>query len=137
MVSRSDGGVGCRVPVLLLGCLGLIPAHRLANRFGQERRVIAIRLGVLAVIDDVRGIVNLIHRQGVKLADSTYRRITRDVLAESRGLGGHLHARYRVPNREPLSEHRTVPFCAKVMTAQAKVLTNRSVGSQKTLSVAP
>jgi hypothetical protein len=41
------------VPVLLLGCLRLIPAHRLAYRFMQRRRVIAKRLGVLAVIDDV------------------------------------------------------------------------------------
>jgi hypothetical protein len=51
------------------------------------------------------------------------------------GLGNHLHARYRVPNREAFLEYRTVLFCAKAMTAGTKVLTDATVGSQKTLSV--
>jgi hypothetical protein len=43
--------------------------------------------------------------------------------------------RYRVPNREAFLEYRTVPFCAKAVTAGTKVLTDATVGSQKTLSV--
>src|SRR5215210_2249493 len=56
-----------------------------------------------------------------------------DLLAGSGGLGSHLHARYRVPDRQPFLEYHTVAFCAKAMTTGAKVFTNRIVGSKKAL----
>ena len=52
------------------------------------------------------------------------------------GLGCHLHARYRVPDRETFLQHRTIALCAKAMTARTKVLTNGTMGSQKALGVA-
>ena len=52
------------------------------------------------------------------------------------GLGCHLHARYRVPDREPFLEYGTVPLCTKAMPVGTKVLTNGTVGSEKALGVA-
>ena len=52
------------------------------------------------------------------------------------GLGYHLHARYRVPDREPFLEYGTVPLCAKAMPAGTKVLTDGTVGSKKALGMA-
>ena len=52
-----------------------------------------------------------------------------------RGLGRHLHARYRVPDHEAFLEQRTVLFCTKAMTAKTKVLTNSIMGSKEAVSV--
>ena len=81
------------------------------------------------------GTVNLIPDQGLRLADTKHDGTIRTFIRGVRGLGRHLHARYRVPDHEAFLEHGTVLFCTKAMTTGTKVLTNRIVGSKESLSV--
>jgi hypothetical protein len=81
----------------------------------------------------VPGTVNLIAHQGLRLAGNKQDGTIRDCLEGLGGLGSHLHARYRVPDREPFLQDRTVVFCGQAMTAWAKVVTNQTMCSQKSL----